>query len=603
MPGFRIKRGMTEVGRYSAQMSEPGFQIEFGMTSRMSRKALAFIIPIRHTTIMKDYAVIAAELRSIFSGDIDSSEETLKLYSHDASLFELKPRLVVKPKHANDVAAVVRYIRDNKQQQPNLSLTARAAGTDMSGGAINDSIILDIRAHMNRIFEISSTNAHVQPGVFYRDLDLETIKVNAMLPSYPASRDLCTVGGMVANGSGGEKSLRYGKTDRYVTELDVVLSDGKCYKVAPLTKPELIKKMAQKDFEGQLYKQIFDLVEKNYDSIKAAKPRVSKDSTGYHLWDVWDRESGIFDLTKLIVGSQGTLGIVTDIHFRLVPRPTHSGVLVCFLKDISGLGNIINDVMEANPATFECFDDHTLWLSFKFFPQFIKKLGLKRWILLALQLIPDFFMLFRGIPKLILMIEFTGDTQKEVTEKIHAMRAKLAPHYHMAMEENETEFQAQKFWIMRRESFNLLRQKVKDKHTAPFIDDFVIPPPKLPEAWPRLRAIVKKYNLIATITGHIGDGNFHIIPLMEIEKQSERDKLLPAMKEVNELVLSYNGSISGEHNDGLVRGPWLPQMYGPEMFGHLRQVKTIFDPENIFNPHKKTDAHWEYSFEHIRRSF
>ena len=408
---------------------------------------------------------------------------------------------------------------------------------------------------------------------------------------------------MVANNSGGEKSLRYGKTADYVTELQVILADGNEYTVAPLQKDQLVRKMSQKDFEGGVYSEIFKLCESHYDEIKSAKPGVSKDSTGYHLWDVWDRESGVFDLTKLIVGSQGTLGIVTNVTVRLVERPKHSGVLVCFMKDVDILGDVINTVLARKPATFESFDDNTLWLSFKFFFSFIKKLGWKLWIQTALQLIPDLLALGRGLPKLILMIEFTGNTVEEVEEQIIAMQNDLKPYRMLYMERDETEAKANKFWLMRRESFNLLRQKVKDKHTAPFIDDLVIPPPRLPEAWPQLRRILKKYGLLATIAGHMGDGNFHIIPLMNIELEKERAKFKPAMTEVNELVLKMGGSLSGEHNDGMIRGPWLERMYGSAVFGYMQQVKSIFDPHNIFNPHKKTDATWDYSFSHIRKNF
>ena len=171
------------------------------------------------------------------------------------------------------------------------------------------------------------------------------------------------------------------------------------------------------------------------------------------------------------------------------------------------------------------------------------------------------------------------------------------------MEENPDEASSRKFWLMRRESFNLLRSKVKDKHTAPFIDDFVVPPARLSEFLPQLQAIIKKYKLLATIAGHLGDGNFHVIPLMKIEDPNERAKLEPAMKEVNTLVLKYGGSLSGEHNDGMIRGPWLEQMYSPSVLGYMRDIKELYDPLNIFNPHKKTNATWEYSFAHIREKF
>src|SRR6185369_5951046 len=185
------------------------------------------------------------------------------------------------------------------------SVTARSAGTDMAGGAINESVIVDFNAHFNKVERVTATEAQTQPGVFYRDFEVETLKMNALMPSYPASRDLCTVGGMVANNSGGEKSLEYGKVQNFVNELRVVFADGNEYTLKPLNKKELEKKIAQKDYEGNIYKRMYDLCEKHYDDIKAARPKVSKNSMGYTLWDVWDRESGIFDLTKLIVGSEG----------------------------------------------------------------------------------------------------------------------------------------------------------------------------------------------------------------------------------------------------------------------------------------------------------
>lgn len=543
------------------------------------------------------------ELAALVQGELDTNHETLELFSHDASLFELKPAVVVRPKDSRDIESIVSWVAKNKASHPELSITPRSAGTDMSGGAIGQSIVLDMTTHFTDTTKLTRESARVQPGVYFRDFDVKTAGLGVMLPSYPASRDLCTLGGMASNNAGGEKSLQYGKTDQYVVELSVVLSDGKEYVVKPLSKDELVRKMAQKDFEGRLYKQTFDLLEKHYDEIHAAKPDVSKDSTGYHLWNIWNRETGVFDLTKLFVGAQGTLGIITDIKVKLVERPEHSGVLVGYLKNINQLGDIITTVLKHNPATFESFDDNTLWLSFKFFFSFIKKLGFKRWLQLAFQLIPDGLMLLRGEPQLVLMIEFTGHSVDEVELKIDTMKKELERYPFTYLEKDETEEKAQKFWIMRRESFNLLRSKVKDKHTAPFIDDFVVPPQHLSAFLPQLRRIVKRYKLLATIAGHMGDGNFHVIPLMKIEDPHERHKLQPVMKEVNELVLQYGGSISGEHNDGMVRGPWLERMYGESVFSYMKAIKYLYDPDNIFNPHKKTDADWDFSFSHIRKHF
>lgn len=551
--------------------------------------------------------IVQALAKAGFKGEADTSPVTLDLYSHDASMFELVPKLVVKPTDSKDVERLVKLVAAQKKTNPHLSLTARSAGTDMSGGAINDSIIVDFRAHFTKLERVTPNTAHTQPGVLYRDFEPETLKHGALMPSYPASRDLASVGGMVNNNSGGEKSLEFGKTENFVTELQFVFADGVQRTVKPLSKPELAKKMKQKDFEGEVYRKLFKLVDGHYDEIKAAKPHVTKNSTGYNLWDVWDRQTGIFDLTKLIVGAQGTLGFVTDIHFRLVPARKHSGLLVLFMRDIDDLGEVIPKVLEAKPVTFESFDDATLWLSIRFMPSFLKLLGWKRFIHLLVTLIPDGLQLLRGIPKLVLMVEFNGETEVEVRQKIHALHSELNKHrarYEInGFEEDPTEGKSEKFWIMRRYSFQLLRSKVKDKHTAPFIDDFVVPPAHLTAFLPKLRKIIKKYKLFATIAGHMGDGNFHVIPLMKLEDPRDRKKILPAMKEVNNLVLKYEGSLSGEHNDGLVRGPWLKMMYGPAMLKHFQEAKDIMDPQGIFNPHKKATADWEYSFTHIRDHF
>jgi len=542
-----------------------------------------------------------------FSGDIEDSPEAKDKYSHDASMFEIRPEMVVAPKDSADVQKLIKLVADNKKSMPGLSVTARSAGTDMAGGAINDSIIVDFNRYFTKIENVSATEAQTQPGVFYRDFEVATLKHNALMPSYPASRDLCTVGGMVANNSGGEKSLEYGKVKDFVNELRVVFADGKEYTVKPLKKAELDKKIAQNDFEGTIYKRIFELCEANYDVIKAAKPHVSKNSMGYTLWEVWDRETGIFDLTKLIVGSEGTLGFVTDIKYRLVPHRPHSGLLVLFLKDTDDLGELIPKLLESKPATLECFDEATLLLTIKFMPYFLKMLGLTRFIHLLLTLAPDGAQFLRGIPKMVIMVEFNGETEHEVRERVKSLHGQLrgyrARYEINGFEEDPTEGKSEKFWIMRRYAFQLLRSKVKDKHTAPYIDDFIVPPEHLVEFLPQLRKIIKKYNLFATIQGHIGDGNFHVIPLMKFEEPTERAKLRPSQKEVNNLVLKYHGSLSGEHNDGLVRGPWLEAQFGKHIVDLFREVKDIFDPQHIFNPHKKADATWDYSYSHLREHF
>src|SRR6185437_391728 len=196
-----------------------------------------------------------------FKGEADDSADALEFYSHDASMFEIKPQLAVAPVDAHDVETLVTVVGDMKHTMPGLSVTALSAGTDMGGGAINDSVIVDFRKHFTKIEKVSSTEAQAQPGVLYRDFEPETFKHNALMPSYPASRDLCSIGGMVNNNSGGEKSLEFGKTENYVTELKFVFADGVERTVKPLKRHELLAKIGQKDFECRVYKKLrFDRI-------------------------------------------------------------------------------------------------------------------------------------------------------------------------------------------------------------------------------------------------------------------------------------------------------------------------------------------------------
>ncbi len=545
------------------------------------------------------------EIKKLVKGDVRADQKTLEFYSHDTSLFEIKPQVVVFPKDKEDLSKLVNYVSQRKASQPALSLTARSGGSDMSGGAINDSIILVFERYFKRIGRIAKDGVWVEPGVWYRDFERETLRHGLLFPSYPASRELAAMGGIVANNAGGEKSLHYGKTERFVKAVRVILRDGKEYEFAPIDKRQLDRKMRQKDFEGELYRKLYKLLNKNYELIKRAKPKVSKNSTGYLAWDVWDRNKGIFDMSRLFVGSQGTLGLITEAKIALVESKPHSGMLVGYLRDIDRLGELINTVVKHRPTSFETFDDHTLKFAIRFFFQFRKTLGWGGLIKLGIGFIPDAFILARGLPKLILLVEYEGDTEAEVSKRVAELRHDLERRgFKMTLENADSEAKSRRFWLMRRESFNLLRKNVKGNvHTAPYIDDLVVPPKDLPQFLPEFRRILDKYKLLYTIAGHMGDGNFHVIPLMDFSNQNEVNKIEPSLKEVTDLVLKYGGSISGEHNDGLIRGPFLKQMYGEKVADIFHQIKHLFDPDNIFNPHKKIDADWQYSRSHMRDHF
>ena len=237
-------------------------------------------------------------LQQTVRGEVKDDPATLATFSEDTSIFKIKPQYVVCPQDVTDVAALVHLAREHKGA---FTLTARSAGTDMSGGPLTDSVVVSFTEHFNKVVAASKNEATTQPGVYYRDFDKETLKHGAILPSYTASRELNTVGGMVANNSAGEKSLTYGKTNRYVKKLKVVLGDGNEYELRKLNLDELLAKKAQDNFEGHLYREMEHIVKDNIDLIEHEAPIVSKNSAGYYLWDVWDRGADTFDLTQVMV--------------------------------------------------------------------------------------------------------------------------------------------------------------------------------------------------------------------------------------------------------------------------------------------------------------
>ena len=538
-------------------------------------------------------------LQRIFKGDILTHRQDRIDHSHDASIYEIVPQAVLEPKDSKDIEALVSFVREHKPQYPSLSITTRGAGTDMSGASIGNSLVLSMTKHFSHIEGLSGTMLHTQPGVFIRDIDPLLARHGLMLGSAPASRAIATIGGMVGNNSGGEQSLRYGNTEKSVRELKVVFADGKEYTVKPLYKKELDQIMQKKTFEGRLYKQVYELIEGHYDLIHNARPRVNKNSMGYNLWSVWDRETGIFDMTRLITGSQGTLGIVTDIKIETVPKAPHTGLLLVYLSSFKQLGDIIPLVMKYKPATFEGFDDLTFNLGIKHFRTFSKQLGVKEMIKQQAWLLGSVVRFKGHLPNILLMIEFEGTTKDEVYRKISKLHDALKK-FNVRMDVEGDAAASAPFWQIRRASLSLLRNKVKGKYASPFIDDMTVQPKYLPEFLPKLRHIIRKYKLPATLSGHFGDGNFHIVPLLDIESQSDQAQLEPVMRELIPLVLHYGGTMAGEHNDGMVRGPWLPAVFGDDMFALFKHTKEIFDPYYLFNPHKKTDASWEYSMDHIR---
>ena len=344
---------------------------------------------------------------------------------------------------------------------------------------------------------------------------------------------------------------------------------------------------------------MYETVQNNYQTIKNAKPDVAKNSAGYKLWDIWDPEKEEFNISQIFVGAQGTLGIMTEAEIQLITPKPYKKMIVLFMRDLKELPKVVNAILPLKPESLEAFDDATFKLALRFFPSIAKKAG-ENLILFLLKFIPEGMLMLQmlGLPKMVILAQFAEDSQDEAEKKLADAQERLAG-LNIKKRIIHDDAQSEKYRVIRRESFSLLREHVRGKRTAPFVDDFIVKPEYLPEVLPKVYKILEEHGINKTIAGHVGSGNFHIIPLMDLSKEEEKKKIPIVSEKIYDLILKYKGSITAEHNDGLVRSPYLEKMFGKEVYNLFKEVKRIFDPDNIFNPGKKVNASMEYAMKHI----
>jgi FAD/FMN-containing dehydrogenase len=271
---------------------------------------------------------------------------------------------------------------------------------------------------------------------------------------------------------------------------------------------------------------------------------------------------------------------------------------VVFLKDLGQLAETAGHIMKFKPESFESYDDHTFKVALKFLPQLMRQMG-GNIFKLGFSFIPEMLAVLRGgVPKLVLMAEFTAETEAEALKMANEAQNSLK-NFHEETRVTQNADDAHKYWVIRRESFNMLRHHAKRLRTAPFIDDFAILPEKLTQFLPELYKILDQYKLTYTIAGHVGDGNFHIIPLMDLHETHSHEVIKELSVKVYELVHRFDRTITAEHNDGMIRTPFVKMQYGDAVYKLFEEVKKIWDPKGIFNPGKKVGGSWEYAMEHV----
>jgi FAD/FMN-containing dehydrogenase len=444
-------------------------------------------------------------------------------------------------------------------------------------------------AHMNRLLELDTKQrlARVQPGTNYLAFQ-EAVRTHGLfLPPYPSSIDYATIGGSIANNAAGEKSVKYGDTRKYIGGLEVVLADGELIQTTRLSKRDLSRKKGLTNFEGEIYRQLDGLIIDNWDLIQqhTGLPSVSKNSAGYALGQV-KRRDGSFDLTPLLVGSQGTLGVITEAIVRLetyVPKTTL--MVICF-EDLGEASKAVAELLKLAPSALEMVDKRLLETIARLSPNRLKGL-----------IEPPY-------PELVLLCEF-DDEHKQGTKAKKA--EKLLKSYRTSYKVSDDYEEQQKLWSVRH-SAALMAYTDDDLKAIPIVEDGIVPRDRLLEFITGIYALFDKYHLEVAVWGHAGDANLHMQPFMDLSKLGDRQKVFKIADEYYDLVMSLGGSTSGEHSDGRMRGLYLPKVYGEEMYQLFQDVKKIFDPYNMFNPGVKVNVErdelakymrHEYSMDHL----
>jgi FAD/FMN-containing dehydrogenase len=510
---------------------------------------------------------VAHYLQEHLLGEVMSSADARRYFATDGSIFSVTPSLVVYPRNENDVRKTARFAWQLAERGRVIPITARGSGTDQSGAALGSGIMLVFPAHMNRIVELDPKNGVVivEPGLNYGRLQQTLHTHERFLPPFPASYEYSTLGGAVANNAAGEKSVKYGATRGYVKSLRVVLANGEVIETARLSKRELGKKLGLTTFEGEVYRALDALIEEHRDALGKLDIPVTKNAAGYALHEV-KRQDGSFDLTPLFVGSQGTLGVITEISMETEIYNPSKDLFLAEFDDIQKAAKAILELRELTqlPSSIEMVDGQLLELVDRLNPNQLKGI------------------ISKPYPKVALLVEFDdGDRQrKKLVKKADKILETYATKH---VRETDPTAQA-RLWKVRHASASVAAHAEGRVKAIPIIEDGVVPPEKIEEYLAGVYKLFAAAKLQVAVWGHAGDGNLHMQPFLDLSEIGDRQKAYRLLDEYYKLVISLGGSTSGEHGDGRLRAPYLQQLYGEELYGVFTKVKQIFDPYGTMNP-------------------
>jgi FAD/FMN-containing dehydrogenase/Fe-S oxidoreductase len=502
---------------------------------------------------------IAGDLRRLIGSEkVRDDAPALTAYAVDASIYKIVPKAIVLAESEEDIQRVVDYA-----VRSGVPLTPRAAGTNLTGSAIGSGIILDV-SRLNRILEINREEqwARVQPGIVLAELNKRLARDGVMFGPDPSSGDMCKLGGMVANNSAGPHTLRYGSVKDNVHALRVYLQTGQWLDARSyaLDDPRLNEIRALHPAVGN----VLNMVRTHDELIRSKRPTVSKNSCGYNLFGLLDGlDQTVCDLPKLFVGSEGTLGVMSEATIRLVPRPKATTTALIHFRTLDEVGDAVFKLLSLSPSALEVMDGNTLNL-----------IGRSQ----------------HGIPtdaEATLIAEF-DETEESSTHidyghdiGVICRAFRLAADPVLAF----THEQREQIWKARKALYPTLYRYGNGKKPINYVDDVVVRAERIGELVRYLEGFFKNQRVPVAIFGHIGNGNAHIVPLLDVNDREDFARMVEGYHAIHEAVLTkFDGSICGEHGDGRVRAEYVRRMFGDELYGLFKAVKQSFDPAGVLNP-------------------
>jgi len=531
---------------------------------------------------------IERDLRSLLRGDVEFDAFTRHLYATDGGIYQIEPLGVVCPRDTEDVSRLVAYCSER-----GVALVPRGSGSGLAGAAVGAGLMVDFTRYMNQILEVAPDGswARVQPGVVMGVLNAHVKRFGTFFAPNPSSENYCSLGGMIANNSSGGRSVAYGGTKDHVLALDVVLHGGEVFRATALGRrsAELATLLAGEGVGGRAFARVLPLLEENRGVIADSMPRVLKNCSGYRVETVLDDGSArgaswrtglggatqrhatpddpTVNLQKLFVGSEGTLGLVTEATLNLVPLPGRRAIGMAYFPSVFAAGEAVFPILDLKPTSIEIMDSNFL--------RFVRANNSK--IDAMLPTVVD----------TALLVEFEAPDEAELDSRLTSLEQMLAGGSALQVKRAMGAAEQKQLWAVRQAAVPLLQKLPGPKKIVEFIEDITVHPDVLATYMSTLAGILAKYGVDSIMYGHAGDGNIHTRPILSTKDPADLRTMKTIMDEAMQVVVELKATPSGEHGDGLIRSPYVRMVYGEEVYGIFKEIKNAFDPTGILNPGKK----------------